>query len=89
MNCPHANEYDTCEDCPDFPCDVLRDAERDAEPTSEPATGTAHGPKVWSYENCAGCPMLRLVASFIRSAEAEEAWATGDSDGDWHTMMVV
>lgn len=80
MNCPHSGEYEICEDCPDFPCDIIKDAERDQ---IEPATG-----QVWSYENCAGCPMLRLVADFIRSAEAEEAWATGDSDGEWYSMMV-
>lgn len=82
MNCPHINEYENCEDCPDYPCPTVLEAAQETDEDYEERRRdmTDQGPEPWSYEGCAGCPVLRNVADFIRIMSAEEAWATGDSD---------
>jgi hypothetical protein len=72
MTCRHPNEYERCEDCPDW----------DACPILHRIEVTVKRP------DCERCPFMRILSKFIYDIQAEEAWQTGDSDGEMVGMRL-
>ena len=70
MSCPHGNEYERCQDCPDYPCPIVTPKVAEA---------------MMAARDCDTCPLKRLVASFIRDYQAEEAWQSGDVE-NWYGL---
>mgnify|MGYP000960452382 CR=1 FL=1 len=79
MTCQHVNEYEQCQDCPDYPCPLVT-------PKVAEAILTKARPE---RPTCDTCPLMRLAADFSRAvaelAAAEEAWASGDVE-DWYGL---
>ena len=76
MSCPHVNQYEDCPDCPDYPCELVTPAVADAMlDQAKPA-----------LPDCEQCPLMRLVADFIRRFSEEQAWMSGDAV-PWHELQ--
>ena len=75
MTCQHMNEYEQCQDCPDYPCPLVT-------PKVAEAILTNAKPE---RPTCDTCPLMRLVSDFIRRFSEEQAWMSGDVE-DWYGL---
>ena len=78
MNCPHVNEYEQCQDCPDYPCAIITPHIVETIMEQDKAQREA--------DTCDSCAYKRMLADLVHRYMTEEAVETADSDGEYHEL---